>query len=109
MFYLLLREFNYKTGEYSFNRLTIAQFIDYCDQVYGDKYSVSTVKQAHQELVEKNITLNISRGSYFLNPLIAGGKGRREYSRRMLLRAYSLLLIKKNRNPETDLYPKEKP
>lgn len=104
LFYLIIHELNTLNGHYSFNVKIVAQFSKYSEELFGMKYTDSTIQQAHRKLEQKNVTTNISKGKYFLNPLIAGGKN--EAARRELLSAYSRLLESKPQKDEyADLYP----
>lgn len=104
LFFLIVNELNNLNGHYSFNANVVAQFSKYSEELFGIKYTDSTIQQAHRKLEQKNVTTNVSKGKYFLNPLIAGGKN--EAARRELLSDYSRLLASKTQKDEfMDLYP----
>lgn len=104
MLYLIIHELNNLNGHYSFNAKVVAQFSKYSEELFGMNYTDSTIQQAHRKVEQKNVTANIAKGKYFLNPLIAGGKN--EAARRELLSSYSKLLVSKPQKDEfMDLYP----
>ena len=104
LFYLILNQVNVTTCQYSFNQHVVDEFREYASTVFYTEYRNETIKQAHRSLVERNLTSNVSRGIYFINPLITGGKS--EADRRMLLTEYSKHLIqKKGADPVKDIYP----
>lgn len=104
LFYLVLYELNNHTGHYPFNAQIVSRFKSYAGELFGREYTEETIQQAHRKLEQSNVTANISKGKYFLNPLIAGGKS--EAARRSLISDYSKLLNSKpQKDPFMDLYP----
>jgi hypothetical protein len=104
LFYLVLYELNNHTGHYPFNAQIVSRFKSYAADLFGREYTEDTIQQAHRKLEQNNVTANISKGKYFLNPLVAGGKS--EAARRSLISDYSKLLNSKpQKDPFMDLYP----
>jgi hypothetical protein len=104
LFYIIMYELNHETGHYSFNVQVRDHFNKYCEELFGTSYKDTTINQAHRSLEEHNITCNVKRGTYFLNPLVAGGKT--ETLRRNLLNSYTNLLQNKDqKNSFEDIYP----
>lgn len=104
LFYLILFELDNLSGRYSFNAQVVNDYKNYVEQFFDKQYSDSTIKQEHRKLESLNITVNVSYGKYFLNPLISGGKN--ESSRRNLLCEYSKVLLSKSKKDVfEDLYP----
>jgi hypothetical protein len=104
LFYLVLYELNNQTGHYPFNAQIVSRFKTYAGDLFKNEYTEDTIQQAHRKLEQKNVTANISKGKYFLNPLVAGGKS--EAARRSLISEYSRLLNSKpQKDAFTDLYP----
>jgi hypothetical protein len=85
----------------------IDHFKEYAMKYHGKEYKTSTVKQAHEELKKSNITLSTSRGSCFMNPVLASCNNRD--TRRALAKEYSRLLIQKGKLPLEDIYPVYRP
>lgn len=103
LLYIVARKLDVYTGRYAFNNLTIQEFISYSLNFFGTTYTVNTVKQAHRELVNYNICLNVRHGEYFLNPRLAGGKG--VDGRRALEKEYTKLLEGKGLDHLVSIYP----
>jgi hypothetical protein len=104
LFYLILNQVNITTCKYCFNQHVIDEFREHASTVFYTEYKNETIKKAHRSLVERNLTSNVSRGIYFINPFITGGKS--EADRRILLTEYSKHLIKKKgADPVKDIYP----
>lgn len=103
LFFILMQRVKEETGLYYFNPMVIDIFKKYAEQLFQTKYTTSTIKQAHRDLVDRKITCNVKRWEYFLNPLIAGSKN--ESNRRDLIKKYSNLLKEKRKNAFLDLYP----
>ena len=104
LFYLILNQVNITTCKYCFNQHVIDEFREHASTVFYTEYKSETIKKAHRSLVERNLTSNVSRGIYFINPLITGGRS--ETDRRILLTEYSKHLInKKGADPIEDIYP----
>jgi hypothetical protein len=103
LLFILIQKHDSRTGFYSFNASVVDEFQEFCKNHFGEKYTESTVKQAHRDLVSSNITLNIKTGSYFLNPLLSGGIN--TSGRRKLINEYTKLLLKKRKDPAFDIYP----
>ncbi len=102
--FILLKELDYNSGQYKFNQHIVDDFIEYSNQLFYTKYKVDTVKKAHRTLVEQNLTTNISRGIYLINPLFVGGKN--ETGRRILISDYNKhLRTKKSADVVQDIYP----
>ena len=105
LFYIVMYNLDHQTGYYSFNVQVRDHFNKYCQELFGTTYKDTTIKQAHRTLEEHNITCNLKKGTYFLNPLVAGGKT--ETVRRELINAYTKLLQSKiQKDAFKDLYPK---
>jgi hypothetical protein len=103
LLYILVQMHDDRTGHYSFTISNINDFINFCSNHFEVSYSIDTVKQEHRKLVKSNVTLNVNRGTYFLNPLIAGGNN--EAERRSLIREYTDLLRRKKKDPVAGIYP----
>lgn len=103
LLFIVARKLDVYTGRYTFNNLTIQEFISYALDFFGTTYTANTVKQAHRELVNYNICLNVRQGEYFLNPRLAGGKG--VDGRRALEKEYTMLLEGKHLDHLLGIYP----
>lgn len=103
LFFIIMQLLDDNMNKYLFNSLTVDQYQEYCNDIFGTKYKPNTITQAHRTLVEKCITLNVSKGNYFLNPLLAGSKS--ETNRRFLIEEYSELLGTKEKDAFNDIYP----
>ena len=103
LLYIIIHELNIISNKYRFNEHVKDNFSSYCKEIFGNAYTDTTIMQAHRDLVKRRITLNVSRGQYFLNPLVAGGKS--ESDRRINIREYSKLLISKKMDTLNELYP----
>jgi|688.fasta_scaffold305102_2 hypothetical protein len=104
LLYLILNKVDLKTCKYGFNQHVVDEFREYASTFFYTEYKNETIKQAHRNLVERNITSNEIRGVYFINPLITGGRS--EADRRILLTEYSKHLINKTGvDPKEDIYP----
>lgn len=103
LLYIVARKLDVYTGRYAFNNLTIQEFISYAQDFFGTIYTVNTVKQAHRELVNYNVCLNVRQGEYFLNPRLSGGKG--VDGRRALEKEYTKLLESKGLDHLVGIYP----
>lgn len=105
LFYIVMYNLDHDTGHYSFNVQVRDHFNKYCQELFGTIYKGTTIDQAHRSLEENNITCNLKKGTYFLNPLVAGGKT--ETVRRCLINDYTKLLQSKvQKDAFKDLYPK---
>ena len=104
LFYIVMYNLDHETGHYSFNVQVRDHFNKYSQELFGTSYKDTTINQAHRSLEEHNITCNLKKGTYFLNPLVAGGKT--ETTRRSLINLYTELLQSKDqKNSFTDIYP----
>jgi hypothetical protein len=103
--YILFYEMDVRTGTFRFNAHVIDRFKDFCD-LFGQCYQNGVVKQGMQALVERNIAVNIQRGLYIINPLVAGGK--KLDDRKRLVNEYSNLLREKGCDPVIDFFPRYK-
>jgi hypothetical protein len=102
LLFIVARKLDPHTGRYSLNNLTIQEFISYAKNFFCTTYTVNTVRQAHRELINSNVCINVKQGEYFLNPKLAGGKG--IDGRRVLEKEYTELLKNKNLNHLESLY-----
>lgn len=103
-FYILMYELNHNTGEYHFNALVKEKFKTYAECLFGEKYKIDTINQAHRDLVKANLVLNISTHLYIVNPLFAGGGS--DAGRMLLTKKYTELLKLKSKDALTGIYPK---
>jgi hypothetical protein len=103
LLYIVAKRLDVYRGRYAFNNLTIQEFIFYAKDFFGTTYTTNTVKQAHRELIDYNVCLNVKQGEYFLNPRLAGGKG--VDGRRALEKEYTELLKNKGLDHLVGLYP----
>ena len=107
LLYLIMYKLDHETGYYSFDIQVRDHFNKYCQELFGTTFKDTTINQAHRLLEEYNVTCNLRRGIYFLNPLVAGGKT--ETMRRDLIKRYTELLHKKNQKDAfADIYPRYK-
>jgi hypothetical protein len=107
LFYLIMYKLDHETGYYSFDIQVRDHFNKYCQELFETTFKDTTINQAHRLLEEYNVTCNLRRGIYFLNPLVAGGKT--ETMRRGLIKRYTELLHKKNQKDAfADIYPRYK-
>jgi hypothetical protein len=102
--YIVMLELNHNTGEYHFNALVKEKFKLYAEGFFGEKYKTETISQAHRDLVNANLVLNISTHLYIVNPLFAGGGS--DTGRRILTKKYTELLKAKSKDALTGIYPK---
>lgn len=91
------------TGCYRANAYVFKIFIEYAHDIFGEVYKLDTVKQCHRELVEKNITCNVSTGIYNINPLIVSMGN--DAKKRQMFKDYTELLIRKKKDPVMNFYP----
>ena len=103
LLYVKDKRLNDYMGGDAFNNLTVQEFISYAKDFFGTTYTTNTVKQAHRELIDYNVCLNVKQGEYFLNPRLAGGKG--VDGRRALEKEYTELLKSKGLDHLNALYP----
>jgi hypothetical protein len=103
-FYIVMLELNHNTGEYYFNALIKERFKAYAESLFGEKYKPDTINQAHRDLVNSNLVLNISTHLYLVNPLFAGGGS--DAGRILLTKKYTELLKLKSKDALTGIYPK---
>jgi hypothetical protein len=94
---------NINQCRYKFDNLTIKQFIEYSKEIFDTVYKINTVKQAHRDLVDMNITSSELRTKYFLNPLFIDF--RNDANKRNLANQYCKLLIKKGEDLFLGFYP----
>lgn len=94
---------NINQCRYKFDNLTMKQFIEYCKEIFDTDYKINTVKQAHRDLVDMNITSSELRTKYFLNPLFIDF--RNDANKRNLANQYCKLLNKKGEDSFLGFYP----
>jgi hypothetical protein len=106
LFFVITHLLNGETGDYKVNTYIFKLFMEYANDFFGEKYKPDTIKQCHRELVEKNISCNVSTGIYKINPLIVSLGG--DTRKRQLFSDYTELLKSKGKDPVKDFYPKFK-
>jgi hypothetical protein len=97
---------DFTTNQFLFNHQVIKDFNRYSQVMSGKGHPDRVVKDSIRALVEMNIVLNMKKGVYMLNPMIAGGKS--FDTRRVSIKEYSKLLVDKGKDPVIDFYPKYK-
>lgn len=103
LLFILLHKHDIQTGLYKFNTSVVDEFQNFSLKYFSENYTDSTIKQAHRDLVTSNITLNVKRGTYFLNPLLSGGKN--SSGRRNLVNEYTRILVTHRKQFDKDFYP----
>lgn len=103
-FYILMCELNHITGEYFYNIQIKEKFKEYAESFFGEQYTISTIDQAHRDLVNANLVLNVSTHLYMMNPYFAGGGN--DAGRKIIAKRYTEILKQKSKDPILGIYPK---
>lgn len=105
LMFIIFYQLNPQKNTFLFNVQVVGNFNRYCMAISGENYKDETVKQAvRKELVARNLMMNVSKGTYMLNPMVGGCNSFQ--LRRTLIAEYSRLLIAKGKDPIADFYPK---
>ena len=72
LFYLIFHHADLGSCEFTFNDQTIHEFRSYDKIVTNNRktYTTAAIKSALRSLVKTNISVNIKRGKYMINPMI---------------------------------------
>ena len=104
LFYILFHVADLHSSKFSFNEHIIKEFNNYCKRIDGKTaYKPNVVKQAIRDLVNANLCISVHRQEYMLNPLIVSASRREQWS---LINAYTLELMKKNKDVDAHFFPK---
>lgn len=101
--YLLFYELR-EDGRYRFNKQTIGRFQRFVSSLGARQYTESTIKKAHRTLVDMNLTLNVDRGVYMMNPMVYD-PGSQDL-RRMRINEYSRHLLDDGKDTTLQFYPR---
>jgi hypothetical protein len=104
LLYILFHVADLHCSKFPFNEHIIKEFNNYCNRIDGKKgYKPDVVKQAIRDLVNANLCISVQRQEYMLNPLIVSASRREQWS---LINAYTLELLKKNKEVDAHFFPK---
>jgi hypothetical protein len=104
LFYILFHVADLHSSKFSFNEHIIKEFNNYCKRIDGKTaYKTDVVKQAIRDLVNANLCISVQRKKFMLNPLIVSASRREQWS---LINAYTLELMKKNKDVDAHFFPK---
>ena len=104
LLYILFHVADLHSSKFPFNEHIIKEFNNYCKRIDGKTaYKPDVVKQAIRDLVNTNLCISVHRQKFMLNPLIVSASRREQWS---LINAYTLELIKKNKDVDAHFFPK---
>ena len=104
LLYILFHVADLHSSKFPFNEHIIKEFNNYCKRIDGKTaYKPDVVKQAIRDLVNANLCISVQRQEYMLNPLIVSASRREQWS---LINAYTLELMKKNKDVDAHFFPK---
>lgn len=104
LLFILFSEVDKKTMHFAWNKEVRERFTNFCSDISNEKpYDDRTVQEALYELKSKNLAVQVQRGKYFLNPLIAGPVGIQD--REMLIKQYAHTLLRNSKDVQASMRP----